>query len=54
MVVGIRQTSRDTRTTTDTVAPAKAAKGCRVTTTGMKTMVNTASRMVRAISLGVF
>ena len=54
MVVGIRQTSRATRTTTETVVPAKFANGTRVITTGMKTMVKTASRIVRAISFGVF
>ncbi len=54
MVVGIRHTSSDTRMTTETVAPAKWAKGWSDTTTGMNTMVSTASRMVRAISLGVF
>ena len=54
IVVGMRQTSSDTSTTTETVAPAKPAKGCRVTTTGIKTIVKTASRIVRAISLGVF
>ena len=54
MVVGMRQTSNDTSTTTETEVPANPAKGCSVTTTGMKTMVRTASRIVRAISLGVF
>ena len=54
MVVGIRHTSSATKMTTDTVAPEKWPKGCRVTTTGRNTIVSTASRMVRAISLGVF
>ena len=40
--------------TTDTVVPEKWAKGWRVTTTGRNTMVSTDSKMVRAISLGVF
>ncbi len=38
--------------TTCTVAPAKFPKGTSVTTTGMKTIVNTASKMVSAISFG--
>ena len=54
MVVGIRQTNSETRMTTETLAPAKRPKGWRTTTTGRKMMVSTASRMVRAISLGVF
>ena len=54
IVVGMRQTNSATRTTTETDAPAKFAKGTSVTTTGMKMMVSTASRIVRAISLGVF
>ena len=53
MVVGMRHTSRDTKMTTDTVAPEYLPKACRVTTTGMKTMVSTARRIVRAISFGV-
>ena len=52
IVVGMRQTSRDTRMTTDTEAPAKLPKGTSVTTTGMKTIVRTANRMVSAISFG--
>ena len=54
MVVGMRQTSSAISTTTDTDAPAKSAKGCRVTTAMMKMMVRLASRMLSAISLGVF
>ena len=54
IVVGIRHTSSDTRMTTDTVVPEKCAKGWSDTTTGRKTMVRTARRMVRAISFGVF
>ena len=54
MVVGMRQTSSAISTTTDTEAPEKTAKGCRVTTAMMKMMVRLASRMLRAISLGVF
>ncbi len=54
MVVGMRQTSRDTRITTLTEVPANPANGCSTTTTGKKTIVSTASRIVRAISLGVF
>ena len=54
MVVGIRQTSSATRMTTDTLPPAKWANGWRTTTTGRNTMVSTANRIVRAISLGVF
>ncbi len=50
----MRHTRRATRTTTDTDAPAKFPKGTSVTTTGMKTTVSTARRIVRAISLGVF
>jgi len=47
IVVGMRQTRRATSTTTDTEPWAKLAKGTRVTTTGMKTMVSTASNIVR-------
>ena len=52
MVVGMRQTSSATSTTTETEPPPKLAKGTSVTTTGKKTMVSTASRIVRAISFG--
>ena len=60
MVVGIRQTSRATSTVMDTGEPAPATstlnreKGSRVTVTHRKMMVRATSRMVRAISLGVF
>jgi len=54
MVVGMRHTSRETRMTTETVAPEYFPKACKVTTTGMNTMVSTDRRMVSAISLGVF
>jgi hypothetical protein len=54
MVVGIRHTNNAMSTTTDTEPWAKFEKGTSVTTTGMKTIVKTASRIVRAISFGVF
>ena len=40
--------------TTETVAPEYSPKGWRTTTTGRKTIVSTASRIVSAISFGVF
>ena len=39
---------------TETVAPAKCPNGCRTTTTGTKMIVSAASKMVSAISFGVF
>ena len=54
MVVGIRHTSRQTSTTTDWVEPANAAIGCNAITTNRNTIVSPASRMLRAISFGVF
>ncbi len=54
MVVGIRATTRATRTIRVCGAPAKPAIGCRAETVTRKTMVSEASRMLRAISLGVF
>ncbi len=60
MVVGIRHTSSATRITRLTGRPAPAActpnteNGSSVTTTPRKTMVSATSRMVSAISFGVF
>ena len=60
MVVGIRQTSKAINTVMVMGVPEPAAvtlnieKGNSVTTTPRKTMVNATSKMVRAISLGVF
>ena len=53
MVVGMRQTNRATSTTTSCGAPAYAAIGASVATAARKTSVRLASRMDRAISLGV-
>jgi hypothetical protein len=59
IVVGIRQTSSATSTVMLTTAPgrrlhAEHRKGSSVTVTTRKTMVSATSRMVSAISLGVF
>ncbi len=54
MVVGIRQTSSETSTKTVCGALEYMAKGCKVTTASRKTMVSPESRMLSAISLGVF
>src|SRR6202521_2178954 len=54
IVVGIRQTSRETSTNTVCGDPEYIAKGCRVTTASRKMMVRPASRMLSAISFGVF
>ncbi len=60
IVVGIRQTSSATRVVTETGVPALATStlksdiGSSVTTTTRKTIVRATSRMLRAISLGVF
>ena len=54
IVVGIKHTSNETRMTTDTGRPAYFPNGCKTTTTGRNTMVSTASKIVRAISFGVF
>ena len=60
MVVGIRHTSSATSTVTPTGRPTPAActanteYGNSVTVTARKTMVSATSRMVKAISLGVF
>ena len=54
IVVGIRQTSSETSTIPDCGAPLKIASGCSVTTASRKMMVRLASRMLSAISLGVF
>ena len=54
IVVGIRQTRSDTSTGTETEVPAYVANGCSVTTTRRNTSVRTASRMLSAISFGVF
>ncbi len=53
-MVGIRQTSRATRTTIVRWVPAKFANGGRVATASRNTMVSDASRMFSAISFGVF
>ena len=54
MVVGIRQTSSETSTKTDCGAPEYIANGCSVTTASRKMIVSPASRMLSAISFGVF
>ena len=54
IVVGIRQTSSEISTGTETDVFAYWAKGSSVTTTSRKISVSTASRMLRAISFGVF
>ena len=60
IVVGIRQTSNATRTIRLTGCPIPVCsaenweKGNKVTTTPRKTMVSATSKMVSAISLGVF
>ncbi|EXU92327.1 hypothetical protein P354_25245 [Streptomyces noursei PD-1] len=54
IVVGMSATTRATRMTRVCSAPAKTANGWRVTTATRKTIVSDASRMVSAISLGVF
>ena len=54
IVVGIRQTRSETKTTMVCCAWLKIASGCKVTTANMKIMVKLASRMLSAISFGVF
>ncbi|RPK43553.1 hypothetical protein EES37_17080 [Streptomyces sp. ADI91-18] len=54
IVVGMRVTSRATRTVVDWAAPAYAAIGWMLTTIRMKMTVRAASRMLSAISFGVF
>ena len=54
MVVGISVTNSATRKATGIVAPAKRAKGSSVTTTKRKISVKPTSRMLSAISFGVF
>ncbi len=54
IVVGIRHTKSETSAAMVTVAFAYPAKGCSVTHTMMNTSVKPASRMVSAISFGVF
>ena len=54
MVVGIRHTSSATRTTTGCSAPENTANGCSVAVAATKMTVRLASRMLSAISLGVF
>ena len=60
MVVGIKQTSNETRTATLGTAPAPAAatlyaaNGCSVATASRKISVRPAIRILSAISLGVF
>jgi hypothetical protein len=54
IVVGIRQTKRETRTNIVSGEREYMAKGCKVTTASRKMIVNPASRMLSAISVGVF
>ncbi len=54
IVVGIRHTSRATSTVTLTAVPPQAEKGQRVAVASRKTIVRATSRMVSAISFGVF
>src|SRR5690242_7579299 len=54
MVVGMRQTNREINAAMVIGVWAYTAKGPSVTQTIIKIMVNPASKMVRAISLGVF
>ncbi|OIQ77326.1 hypothetical protein GALL_409870 [mine drainage metagenome] len=60
MVVGIRQTSKAISAVMLTTVPAPAAStlkienGSKVTVTARTTMVRATSKMVNAISLGVF
>ena len=54
IVVGIRVTNSATRTTTDTRPPAYVAKLGMVATAKTKMIVMPASRMLSAISFGVF
>ena len=53
IVVGMRQTSRATSATVSTVVPAYSPNGRRVTVAIRKMIVSPASRIARAISLGV-
>ena len=54
IVVGIRHTSSAISTGTGTDTPAYRARGRSVTTTSRNTRLSTASRMLSAISFGVF
>ena len=54
MVVGIRHTSSETSTKIVCGALEYIEKGCSVTTASRNTMVNPESRILSAISLGVF
>ena len=54
MVVGMRHTSSATRMTTDWASPEYTASGCRAITVTRKMIVRVVSRIVSAISLGVF
>ena len=54
IVVGISAISSATRVTTEASVSANSANGRRVTTTARKISVSPASRMLRAISFGVF
>ena len=54
IVVGISATSSAIRVTTEASVPENSAKGRSATTTARKTSVRPASRMLRAISFGVF
>ncbi len=54
MVVGMRQTSRATRMMIGCSACANTANGWSVTVARPRISVNPASKMLRAISFGVF
>ena len=54
IVVGIRHTSSATRMTIGCSASANIANGWRVTVASRKMIVSPASRMLSAISFGVF
>ena len=54
IVVGIRHTSSATRITTGCSASANIANGWRLTVASRKMIVSPASRMLSAISFGVF
>ena len=54
IVVGMRHTSSATRITTLCSALANIANGCSVTVASRKMIVRPASRMLSAISFGVF
>ncbi len=54
IVVGMRQTSSATSTTSDSRWPEKIACGCSAITASRKMIVSVTSRMPSAISFGVF